>query len=219
LILLLNRTVKVQLVQAIRDEIIRGNFRPGQFLRQEELAERFEVSTMPVREALRDLEADGLVTIYPHRGAMVSRLSANDLEDIYDMRAVLEEMATRLAVPRLTETTLAEMSDILDDLDGHLNDVLIAVNLNHQFHSTLYAASGRQHLCELQGILRRRTQHYLYAYITGLGDMPRAQAEHRAILEACRRGAAEEAAAIVRRHVSQVGRALVEYVEEAGSKP
>ncbi|MGE5263512.1 MAG: GntR family transcriptional regulator [Acidobacteriota bacterium] len=215
---MLNRTVKDQLVQALRDEIIRGNLHPGQYLRQEDLAERFEVSTMPIREALRDLEADGLVTIYPHRGAIVCSLSPEDLEDIYDTRALLEEMATRLAVPRLSETTFDEMSAILDELDHHLKDVLIAVNLNHRFHSTLYAASGRQHLCELQQVLRRRTHHYLYAYITCLGDMPQAQAEHRAILEACRRRNAEQAAAITRDHVTRVGHALIRYVKERGSK-
>lgn len=214
---MLNRTVKDQLVQALRDEIIRGNLPPGQYLRQEDLAERFEVSTMPVREALRELEADGLVTIYPHRGTIVTSLSPDDLEDIYDIRALLEERATRLAVPHLTETTLGEMSSILDELDRHLNDVLIAVNLNHRFHSTLYAASNRQHLCELQQALRRRTQHYLYAYITCLGDMPHAQAEHRAILQACRRHDAEQAAAITCEHVARVGFALCKYVKEMGS--
>jgi DNA-binding GntR family transcriptional regulator len=214
---LLNRTVKDQLVEALRDEIIRGNLRPGQYLRQEDLAARFEVSTMPIREALRDLETDGLVTIYPHRGAMVSSLSPEDLEDIYDTRALIEEMATRLAVPRLSETTVNEMSSILDELDRHLNDVLIAVNLNHRFHSTLYGASGRKHLCEFQQVLRRRTHHYLYAYITCLGNMSQAQGEHRAILEACRRRNAEQAAAITRDHVAQVGRALIRYVRERGS--
>ncbi len=214
---MLNRTVKDQLVHVLRDEIIRGDLRPGQYLRQEDLAERFEVSTMPVREALRDLEADGLVTIYPHRGAVVKALSPADLEDIYDMRAVLEAMATRLAIPHLPEKTLSELASTLDDLDGHLKDVLTAVELNHRFHSTLYAASGRAHLLDLQGVLRRRTHHYLYAYITCVGNMPQVQAEHRAILEACRRREADQAAAIVHEHVAQVGCALSKYVKEVGS--
>ncbi len=214
---MLNRTVTDQLVQALRNEIIRGNLRPGQYLRQEDLAARFEVSTMPIRETLRDLEADGLVTIYPHRGAVVTSLSPDDLRDIYDMRAVLEEMATRFAVPRITTEILDEMSSILDELDRHLNDVLIAVNLNHRFHSTLYLSSSRKHLCELQEILRNRTHHYLYAYITCVGNMPHAQSEHRAILDACRERDVERAAAITRKHVADVGEALIRYVKGAGS--
>jgi hypothetical protein len=76
------RTVKETLVENLRDEIIRGDLVPGQYLRLEEIAPRFDVSTMPVREALRDLEAEGLVTIFPHRGAIVTKLSADELQDI-----------------------------------------------------------------------------------------------------------------------------------------
>lgn len=209
------RTVKGTLAEILRDEILRGELQPGQHLRQEELAVRFNVSTMPVREALLSLQAEGLVTIFPHRGAVVTRLSAADLEDIYDVRAVLEEMATRLAVPYLTEPVLAELTEYLQQLDEHISgDAAMIVALNHRFHSTLYAASNRRHLCELLGTLRRRTQHYLHAYITYLGGMPQAQAEHWQILEACRRGAAEEAATAIRQHVLRVSRALIEYVRQ-----
>jgi DNA-binding GntR family transcriptional regulator len=141
------RTVKETLVETLRDEIVQGDHTPGQYLRLEEIAARFDVSTMPVREALRDLEAEGLVTSFPHRGAMVTRLSPDELEDIYDMRVVLEEMATRLAVPFLTESTLAELTSLVEQMDEHLGDVATLVRLNHQFHLTLYEASGRGHLC------------------------------------------------------------------------
>ncbi len=211
---MLTRTVKEQLVESLRNEIIRGILKPGDYLRQEDLAARFQVSTMPIREALRVLEAGGLVTIYPHKGAIVTQLSAADLEDIYDMRTALEEMATRLAVPRLTKETTTKLACIVHEMDLHMNDVLSSVNLNHRFHSTLYAASGRQHLCDTLQTLRHRTEHYLYTYILCLGQMPQAQAEHRAILEACEAGEAKHAAILVRDHVAQVGRSLAEYVRE-----
>jgi DNA-binding GntR family transcriptional regulator len=171
---------------------------------------------MPVREALRDLEAEGLVTIFPHRGAIVTQLSADELQDIYDIRATLEEMATRLAVPFVTKATLAELTSLVEQIENHLSDVSTLVKLNHQFHLTLYAASGRRHLCELNRILRYRTQHYLHVFIVEveLGHLPQTQGEHRAILEACKRGDAEQAAAIMHDHVAQVGRAIVEYVRQ-----
>ena len=106
----LPRTVKEQLADHLRDEIVRGTFEPGERLRLEDIASRFEVSTMPVREALRDLESEGLVTIYPHRGAVVTELTAEEMEDIYDIRATLEAMATRLAVPRMTESICEELA-------------------------------------------------------------------------------------------------------------
>jgi DNA-binding GntR family transcriptional regulator len=208
--------VKDALVETLRDEIVRGDFVPGQYLRLEEIAARYDVSTMPVREALRDLEAEGLVTIFPHRGAIVTELSADELQDIYDIRVILEEMATRLAVPRMTEATLAELTSLLKQMENHVGDVATAVKLNHQFHLALYAASGRRHLCELNRMLRYRAQHYLHLFSVEVeaGQLPQTQEEHRAILEACKRGDAEQAAIIMHNHVAQVGRAIVEYVRQ-----
>jgi DNA-binding GntR family transcriptional regulator len=208
------RTVKDTLVENLRDEIVRGDLVPGQRLRLADIATRFDVSTVPVREALRDLEAEGLVTSFPHRGAVVTELSADDLKDIYDIRATLEEMAARLAVPHMTAATLAELTSLVDEMDTHLDDVVSLVRLNHQFHLTLYAASGRTHLCELNRMLRYRTQHYLQAFVNDLGGMPRAQAEHRAILEACERGDADQAANMIHNHVAEVGDAIIEYVRK-----
>lgn len=210
------RTLKQTLVETLRDEIIRGDLVPGQYLRLEEIAPRFEVSTMPVREALRDLQAEGLVTIFPHRGAIVTQLSADELCDIYDIRTVLEEMATRLAVPRLTKATLDKLDSIIEEMDHRPDDVVAQVKLNHQFHLTLYAASGRKHLCELARILRNRTQHYLHVFAAeaDAGHAPQVRGEHRAILKACKRGDAEQAAALIRDHVAKVGRSLVEFVRQ-----
>jgi DNA-binding GntR family transcriptional regulator len=201
-------------VENLREEIVRGDLAPGQHIRLADITARFDVSAMPVREALRELEAEGLVTIFPHRGAVVTQLSGDDLKDIYDIRATLEEMATRLAVPHMTDATLAELRSLVEEMDRHLGDVVNLVRLNHQFHLTLYAASGRSHLCELNGLLRYRTQHYLRAFVNELGRMPRAQEEHRAVLEACERGDVEQAASLIRDHVAEVGRAIIEYVRQ-----
>lgn len=205
--------MKVSLVEALRDEIIRGELVPGQYLRLDEIAARFDVSTMPVREALRDLEADGMVTVFPHRGAMVTQLSADELQDIYDVRAALEEMAARLAVPFVTEALLAELASILQEIENHSGDVATLVKLNHQFHLVLYEVSGRKHLCEIIRVLRHRSQHYLHVYTAEVdaGHLPQAPGEHRAILEACRRGDGEKAGFLTREHVAEAGNAIVEY--------
>lgn len=93
----LTRTVKSGLVELIREEIVRGIYKPGERLRLEDIAAQYEVSTMPVREALRDLEAEGLVMLYPHKGAVVTEMSPEELADIYDIRAFL---VTTQATPR-----------------------------------------------------------------------------------------------------------------------
>jgi DNA-binding GntR family transcriptional regulator len=208
--------VKDVLVETLRDEIIRGDLVPGQYLRLEEIAARFDVSTMPIREVLRDLEAEGLVTIFPHRGATVTQLSADELQDIYDIRATLEEMATRFAVPLMTKTTLTELTSLIEQMENRLGDVAAIVKLNFQFHHTLYATSGRKHLCELIRKLRYRTQHYLHVYIVEvqLGHFPQTQGEHQTILAACKRGDAEQAAALIHDHVAQAGHAIIEHIRQ-----
>lgn len=211
----LSRTVKSSLAESLRDEILLGELIPGQYLRLEEIAGRFDISTTPVREALRELEAEGLVTIFPHRGAVVTKLSADDLQDIYDIRATLEEMATRLSVPHLTEETYTKLLSYIEEMDSHIGDLVTLVKLNHKFHITLYAASGRRQLLELTSMLRFRTQHYLHAFITYLGGMPQAQVDHRAILAACKDQDADLAASLIYEHVIHVGHAIVEYIHQA----
>jgi DNA-binding GntR family transcriptional regulator len=90
----------------LRDKILRGHFRAGEQLRQQAIAAEFEVSRIPVREAFRQLEAEGLITINDHRGAVVSALSPDEIQELFDIRAALECAALRQAVPRLTEEYL-----------------------------------------------------------------------------------------------------------------
>ena len=205
-------TIKGLLVQEIRDEIICGNFEPGMRLRLRNLADQFNVSTQPIREALSELEAEGLVQTEPRRGAIVTALSAEELLDLYEIRATLESMATRLAVPHVTAEEIEALNGLIEDMDGHMGKVVELVQLNKQFHLTLYTLSGRKHLCSIINSLRNSTAHYLHAYMHGLGGMPLAQDEHRAIVEACKANDAAEAAAMMYRHVMQAGEGIIEYV-------
>jgi len=211
---MISRTVRSSLSENLRDAILLGEFVPGQNLRLEEIARRFDVSTTPVREALSDLAAEGLVSIFPHRGAVVTRLSPADLQDIYEIREPLEVLATRLAVPRLTEPILKQLHSYVDQMDIHAGELAKWIKLNGDFHNTLYSSSGRPYLCELTAMLRNRTQHYLHAFISDLGGMPNAQIEHRNILKACKCGDAEQAASIVFDHLNNTGRALIEFVRQ-----
>ena len=214
---LLQFTVKDLLVKEIRNEIIRGNLRPGARLRLRDLADQFKVSTQPIREALSELEAEGLVQAEPRKGAVVTVLTAAELVDLYEIRATLEAMATRTAVPHITSHRITLLTDIITAMDDHISDhmgeVVELVTLNKQFHLKLYEASGRKHLCELISTLRNRTSHYLHAYMIDLGGMPLAQDEHRAILEACEAKDAKTAASIMHDHVIKAGDGIIAYVK------
>jgi DNA-binding GntR family transcriptional regulator len=204
-------TVKNLLVERLRNEIICGNFAPGQRLRLRDLADQFRVSTQPIREALSELEAEGLVTSEPRRGATVTLLSPEELQDIYDIRATLEAMATRLATAHLTPADFHKLDYLITEMDNHPGEVVKLVQFNFEFHMILYAASGRKHLCELNATLRNRTAHYLHAYMIDQGGMPLAQEEHRAIVAACRQRDAEKASSIMYRHVAEAGQGIIEY--------
>ncbi|MEM7330626.1 MAG: GntR family transcriptional regulator [Chloroflexota bacterium] len=211
-------TVKRLLVQQIRDEIIRGSYLPGSRLRLRDLAAQFKVSTQPIREALSELEAEGLVATEPRKGAVVSQLSVDELLDIYEIRSTLEAMATRVAVTHLTEETFSILNKLITDMDNHMGEVVELVQLNKEFHLTLYKASGRTHLYDLVNTLRNRTAHYLHAYMIDLGGMPSAQGEHRSIIEACRSGDAELASKLMYDHVMAAGNGIVHYVKNENSK-
>ena len=207
-------TIKGLLVQQIRDEIICGNFEPGMRLRLRNLADQFNVSTQPIREALSELEAEGLVQTEPRKGAIVTALSPEELIDLFEIRATLESMATRLAVPHINAEVLEVLNGLIRDMDGHMGKVVELVQLNKRFHLTLYTLSGRKHLCNIINSLRSSTSHYLHAYMHGLDGMPLAQDEHRAIVKACAEKDEAEAAVLVYRHVMQAGEGIIEYINQ-----
>ncbi len=181
-------------------------------MRQEELASRFEVSAIPVREALRELQVEGLVTSLPRRGAVVTKLSASDIEDIYYIRINLEGMATALAVPKLTKETLTHLEDCLVQMDNPELDATSLAKLNHSFHLSIYEASGRKYLCDLIEIQRRRTQHYVRAHISSMNAMPESQSQHQAILKACKASKAGEAKKQMQAHLNRVKLELMSYI-------
>ena len=210
-------TVKGLLVQRIREDIIRGSLTPGERLRLRDLAERYDVSTQPIRQALGELEAEGLVQTTPRKGSMVSVLSVNELGDLYEVRATLESMAAGSAVRALAESDSAEaiktLNALITAMDEHMGEVVELVSLNKRFHLTLYECSGRKNLCELIGTLRNRTSHYLHAYMIDLGGMPLAQDEHRAIVTAIEQEDAALAESVMHDHVMKAGESIIDYVQ------
>jgi DNA-binding GntR family transcriptional regulator len=121
-------------------------------------------------------------------------------------------MDVRLAVPNLNTSTLDDLSHIVDQMDANSSHIVSLVQLDHQFYATLYAQSGRKHLCEVNQALRNRTKHYLHAYLINRGSTALAQEEQRAILEACQQGDSERAAQLVEEYVMEMGQAIADVV-------
>lgn len=135
------QTLTNMTVEAIRERILRGRYPEGEPLRQDAIGAELGVSRIPVREALRQLEAEGLVIFNPHRGAVVSELSLKQIRELFELRAEIEGDLIRRAVPKMTPEDHARADEILDAYEAALRSGQVSGwgSLNWQFHSTLYA--------------------------------------------------------------------------------
>lgn len=211
------RTTPGLVAEVLREAILRSLLKGGERLRQDEIAASLGVSRIPVREALRQIEAEGLVTFYPHRGAVVSELSHEEVQEIYEIRIPLEATAIRLAVPHLEEDDLRRAEQILEAMDRE-TDVARWSTLNREFHTSLYAPANRPRLMALINVLRTNVERYLRIYISLMRHRPNAQREHRRIVAACRRRDAAAAAKALESHLGNTSRSLVAYLRKSRGK-
>lgn len=179
-------TAQMAVLAALRESIITGKLQPGEQVRQDQLAEQFGVSRVPLREALKILEGEGQVRYEPHRGYFVTELSLADLLEVYRIRDILEDEATRLAVPLLTKEDLARMEQALADTEAAAaaEDVIGMTEANRRFHFSLYEAGQMQRLSRMIRILWDATDVYRALYFSGEDNRERVHAEHRDIMAA-----------------------------------
>ena len=207
----------------LRDQIIRGEIADGTQLRQDVIAGQYHVSRIPVREALRQLDAEGLITIVPNRGAIVPELSPNDVEELFAIRALLEPEVLKLSIPRLTQSDLAEAEAILNKYVNELRREEHMENwgrMNWQFHSILYSRAERPHFTSIIRNVNHNGERYtrLQLYLTH--GMKRANQEHRQLLDLCRERESVAACKLLRQHIHHAGQSLKQVLEERrpGSK-
>lgn len=201
-----------QLSDILRRRIVSGELPAGTPLKQEELKDSFGVSMGSLREALRSLHSDGLVTMAPNRGAQVSELSAAEAEDIYDIRLFLELGALKLALPRLTDRDLNRAEKILKRMDA-AKEVARWSELNRQFHEALYQAAERPKLLNLIGSLHDNVTRYLSLYLDTMNFQARSQSEHHQLLAALRQADGRSAESILRVHLEAAKSSLVAYLQ------
>ena len=197
-------TMAEQIAAALREEIVTGQLAAGTRLRQNEVAQRFGVSTTPVREAFGLLQSDGLVQIDPHRGVTVFLPTIQDLIEHYEIRMALEMLAAEKAAVHFQGQDAPPLVALLDEMLTTSNAVRY-VELNHQFHLRLYRPGGRSRLVMMIEELRNASLAYnhLYAAADVPRDAERLDAEHREILAACQANDPVRAANAVRHHIQQ----------------
>jgi DNA-binding GntR family transcriptional regulator len=181
-------SIQDAVVDGIRDLILKGHLKPGDRLGQEELAETFGVSTMPVREALRQLQAEGLVVFRPRRGATVATLSVSEYEEIYHIREALETLACHWAAEDLDRIQIDRLKLLLEKLEAaeaNSDDVHRRLRLVREFFFTVFEASEREHLLRILSNLWDLSQQYrLYFYSLPELDSQRLTNYH-SIYQAC----------------------------------
>jgi DNA-binding GntR family transcriptional regulator len=204
--------------------IVEGRFEPGQRLIEAELCKAFGCSRSPLREAIRMLAAEGLVTLSPRRGARVAILSENTVRDLFEVRLVLESLAVRLAVERASEEQLQELEALKADMRAAVEggDTLAFFRLNTEFHQAIARIGGNAYLSSLQENAADRSFLPLFMFLSDMGHLQTAVAGHDAIIDAVGRRDAASAEGEMRKHLQllqkEAERLVVERMGETGRR-
>lgn len=195
-------TAQDAVLAALRSEILTGQLGPGDQIVQELLAERYGVSRVPLREALKTLESEGQVVYHPHRGYFVAELSVADLLEVYRLRALLEAEAIRAAVPTLGDDDVDALADLAHEIDlaADGGDVIAMTAANRRFHFAVFDAAGMPRLSRLLRQLWEATDAYRALYFQASANRARVAGEHAAMVQALRDRDAETLVALHDRH-------------------
>jgi DNA-binding GntR family transcriptional regulator len=200
--------------QDLLERVLAGTYKPGELLRQEELAARYSVSRVPVREAMSRLASDGLLVFRPRRGYAVKELDARAIKEVFDLRAIIEEHAGRLAAAHRGAGDITRVARILQAMGvidaRRPQRVREWLDLNRKFHTEIFSSSGRAHVCRVAAMLRDTVEPYIRIEVMITGDLDQANAEHHRIFNAFRRGDVETTGRLCREHCEHTARRLQE---------
>ncbi len=212
--------------EQIRDAILTGKYSPNRKLILKELSQHLDVSPMPVREALNHLEKDGLVTKIPHQGYTVSPLSIEEMEELFELRSVLETFALKSAVARIEERSLEKLFDLTREMQRYIEENETQgehphplnpgkkkfMSINREFHLTIASATGYTHLPAILHNIFDKSERYmnLLEFVVGLdrGDL----LDHQNIVQAIQRQDREKAEGLIKKHIQRVLGELKQYV-------
>lgn len=203
--------------ERMRTAILEGRYKPGEWMRQERIAQEFGVSQMPVREALKELASEGLIEHVPYRGARVVDISASDVEDIYALRAFLESRAAGFAASQITPDELTELKQLHTEIEKHSAPEHLAKyrELNRRFHELIFTASRRAYLIRTLGMLWAAFPTMLMGNYPITASQPLTGRdkvdllEHAAIIDALEKDDADTAQKAMKEHIESVMRELM----------
>jgi len=196
------RVVGARVTDQIRKAILSGQLEAGGRLRQEELAERFKASRIPIREALRKLEGEGLVSLVPNSGAWVSPFDLKDCIEAYKIRETIEPLAIRESVRTLSDADVRKLADLADAMDI-VESTADFLSVDEQFHLLSYSSARMPQLLSMVHRFWNSTKRYRHAFVHALGPAARktTQYEHRLITDAVMRRDGKGAGEVLHHHI------------------
>jgi DNA-binding GntR family transcriptional regulator len=217
---LAHRTLAAATAEELRRRILTGSFPAGYQLGQDALASEFGISRIPLREALLQLEAEGLIKIIPHRGAVVSELSIAEIEELFDLRALLEPWLLLASGPRLTAADFGQLNAILNEYGHELrtNNVVRWGELNTRFHLMLYQHSNRPRTMTIVTALLQASDRHTRLQLSYTDGMERAEKEHAKLVKLCSAKAFEAASELLEAHILNVKSSLTHALSERMSE-
>ncbi|MCQ6268384.1 GntR family transcriptional regulator [Fictibacillus sp. WQ 8-8] len=204
-------TLHQKVCSILRKAILQGEFKPGERLKQSDLADSIGVSRMPVREALRKLESEGLVVLEPHKGAIVKSIQVEDILEIYELRSQLEKMAVELSVEKLKDEDVEQLKNLVVKMES-TNEVDEFVYTNIEFHQLLIKYCPWKRLLKFIETLWNGFPQDTPQILTGQID--KSNQEHRAILEAVLIKDNVKASKLVSNHIKRTGTMLVQKLQD-----
>ena len=200
----------------LRRRVLGGVYPGGHQLRQDALAAELGISRIPLREALVQLESEGLVKIQPHRGAIVSEASADEIAELFELRALLEPRLLQHSVPALTEADYRSIEALLRDYDDAMrgDDASRWGELNTAFHLRLYQHARQPRTASIVAVLLRSTDRYTRMQLAFTDGRARAREEHARLVDLCRTGDVRSACALLADHILRAGRSLEDFLRE-----
>ncbi|MDD4494099.1 MAG: GntR family transcriptional regulator [Eubacteriales bacterium] len=195
----------------LREAIIMGELKPGERLMEVHLAEKMGVSRTPVREAIRKLELEGLVTMVPRKGAFVSTISPKDIIDVLEIRASLDGLATALSAERIKDSELKDLENIQNQFIESVQKENLngAIKKDVEFHDVIYRSSRNDRLIQLANNLREQIQRFRVIYLKDYGSNVNIVSEHASIFDAISRRDSHTASRLAIEHIKHQETAIV----------
>jgi len=216
-----HQTFREKILETIREAILKGDLKPGEKVAEPELAEQFGISRTPIREAFRQLESEGYLTVVPRKGAVVAALSERDIQEFYEVKSILEGYAAELAAKNLSDKELAKLESINERLKQLANDgdVKSFYKIHNEFHEMFLKAANNTKLYELIKQLGMKFSRMRMASLSVDGRMAISVSEHDKLLDAFRNHDGKTAEALVKKTAAIGGHVLLESMAHSQGQP